>query len=79
MRESLDCVSALGDGLRLEVIDHGDAGAAKEFIVAAPKFNFKKWLTLTLALRLVDLLMLSKGRESACECYTQIRDVISTM
>ena len=58
MRESLDCVSALGDGLRLEVIDHGDAGAAKEFIVAAPKFNFKKWLTLTLALRLVDLLML---------------------
>jgi len=60
MRESLDCVSALGDGLRLEVIDHGDAGAAKEFIVAAPKFNFKKWLTLTLALSFISL---------TCEIY----------
>ena len=70
MRESFDCVSALGEGMRLEVIDHGGTGASKEFIVAAPKFNFKKWLTLTLALRLVNFVLRHSSSitrdESAC-------------
>jgi len=60
MRESFDCVSALGERLRLEVIEHGDSGASKEFIVAAPKFNFKKWLTMTVALSCISL---------TCELY----------
>lgn len=46
--------------MRLEVIDHGGTGASKEFIVAAPKFNFKKWLTLTLALSFISI---------TCEIY----------
>ena len=53
MRESIECLSATGEKMRLEVIEHGDAGSAKEFIVAAPKFNFKKWFSLTVALRSV--------------------------
>jgi len=60
MRESIECLSATGEKMRLEVIEHGDAGSAKEFIVAAPKFNFKKWFSLTVALSFISL---------TCELY----------
>lgn len=60
MNSRLDCVSALGEEMVLEVIEHGESGAAKEFIVAAPKFNFKKWLILTVGLSFISL---------TCELY----------
>jgi len=60
MRSRIDGVSAFGDAMTLEVVDHGDDGASKEFIVSAPKFNFKKWLFLTSLLSLVSV---------TCEIY----------
>ena len=51
MRETIRSFSAFGDAMTLEVVDHGEDGASKEFIVAAPKFNFRKWFALTALLR----------------------------
>jgi len=59
-RKSIPCLSATGDSMTLEVVEHGEGGASKEFIIAAPKFNFKKWLSLTVLLSFVSL---------TCELY----------
>lgn len=60
MRSTIKGVSAFGNTMTLEVVDHGDDGASKEFIVSAPKFDFKKWLFLTSLLSLLSI---------TCEIY----------
>lgn len=59
MKKSFYSVS--GQPLTLEIINH-DKGQFREFVLAAPHFNFRKWLSLTLFLSCLSL---------ACEVYIE--------